>query len=169
MKHEEIARLAKMQAARARNFLKRGDRAVIIDMHAGDGHGVTGRQGDLFSGFESTATARLAIEIAAVLRDHGIVVDVYLCESAKDRRHSLQVFAGRATILRDHRKLPPLGIYSWGLVLNDPNGPSKHGVDIMQRLAGEVPRIDFIIVVNEGACGRIAGVRGVSSDNKAPP
>lgn len=169
-KHERIAQLAKMQAARARNFLRPGARVVIIDMHAGDGHGVTQPQGDLFRGSESTPTARLAIEISTAMREArpDVTVDVFLCEKVRKRRKSLEPFSGSATILTDHRKLPPLGRYAWGIVFNDPNGPSKHGVELMQRLAGDIARLDFIIVVNEGALGRIAGVRGASTDGNAP-
>ena len=47
--------------------------------------------------------------------------------------------------------------------MNDPNGPSGHGVEIMQKIARANPCSDFIVVVNCGSIKRHLGVG--KSDN----
>lgn len=158
VKHEAIERLARGQVARARLFLNAGDHVAIIDMHAGDGRGVVQPEPDLFRGDESTATPILATGIGEALRRDGYRCDVLLCEKNRDRRSLLTPLAERgAQILGNHATLPPLD-YRWALVFNDPNGHGAHGDDVLRRVAQEVPKADFLIVVNEASLSRHIGV-----------
>lgn len=170
-KHEIIERLARGQLARACLFLNPRDRTLIIDMHAGDGRGVDQPQADLFGGTESVPTSLLAVSLGEALERAGINVDVYLCERSHARREQLRrVFGDRAEIVGNHEKLPPFAGcgYQWGLVLNDPNGPSDHGDETLQRIAREVARADFLININVGAINRINGLTGYSTNKAAP-
>ena len=160
IKHEQIARLARAQANMARLFLVPGERCVIIDMHAGDGRGVLHPQPTLFWGDESTATPILAVEIGETLRRDGYACDIILCEKNRECRQRLSsiLIDHDVTILGDHSTIPPLN-YRWGLTFNDPNGHGKHGDDTLRRIACEVPRSDFLIIVNEASLRRSNGLK----------
>jgi hypothetical protein len=169
-KHDDLRAFAFGRLMIALIFLKAGERVAVVDMHAADGKGVLSRQPDLYSGPSSEATAKVSVDIANALRRKGIHCDLVLCEKNRERRKELSAFAvnNRALLVSTHQEIPPLIGCAWALIFNDPNGPRDHGVDVLQRIAGEVKRADFLIVVNEGAVGRIIKVTGTSTSKTAP-
>lgn len=171
IKHASIERIIRGQEAIARRILPFDASIALTDMHAADGFGSKAIQLDLLRGGESKATAVQIVECALRLRRAGYhAVEVYLCEKNNSRRTLL---AARfrdvpgLRILKDHSELPSFRPFIWALILNDPNGPGDHGDDTLQRIAKECRRADFLIVVNEGACERILGVRQPSANPKA--
>lgn len=172
-KHDLIAQLAAMQTARACTFLGHCDRVAIIDMHAGDAKGAKGRQPDFWRGDESRATALIACDMAAKFRKRGIVCDMLLFERSHAARDALAAqLAAQAKIHigRNHRALltwPGLCDYTFAVVLNDPNGPSDHGDEILAHVSRQIPRADSIIVVNEGFLVRLKGVGAVQTEKFA--
>jgi hypothetical protein len=155
-KHELVGSLARAQAAVLRLSRREG---VIIDMHAGDGVGVATEQEHLFGENESMASARLALGLG-----EKCLADVVLCETKADRREQLRPLMDawpHTRLLRSNRELASkvdYGPYRWALVLNDPNGHSKHSVEAMQAIAASVPVSDFIVCLNEGSLKRHLGV-----------
>lgn len=152
-KHDLIKRLASGQAKAFRT--KRSGRILIIDMHAGDGVGVDELQLDLFGGNPSCATAELALRLAADVGN----ADVVLCEKDRNKRALLEEQFPDAKIIGDHARAAELirNDHVWSLVINDPNGYSKHGIEHMRTIARRVPS-DFIIIFNEGALKRLLGM-----------
>jgi hypothetical protein len=134
-----------------------GGRGVIIDMHAHDGSGVDQPQRSLFGDHSSTSTAGMAVAAA-----HRYGCDVVLCEKNKERMQALQLRFGAGPIyVINHRHLPEMTLdaYTWAIILNDPNGPSEHGVDVMAELAHcRTMTTDFIVMINDGALARIEGL-----------
>jgi hypothetical protein len=174
-KHELVEQVVRMQTARARNFLRRDDRALVIDMHAGDAAGIKMDQPDFFRGAESRATPFIAIDAAARLRKLGVLCDVVLYEKSPAARADLASrLNGELVYLRgNHRSLlrwdtRRFKLYDFALVLNDPNGPAGHGDEMLELLARQVPKADFVIIVNQSACERINGVPGFSTNPDAP-
>lgn len=170
-KHHLIRRLAEGQAALALvSVLSKGGRAVVVDMHAGDGKGVEADQGELFYRSESRATPVIAASIAGMLRSRGVSCDLIFCERSKKAREKLWPLAEKhqAIIVRRHQDIKTQG-YAWGLILNDPNGPGDHGDETLTRIARDMPRADFILVVNEGAIWEILSVKTPSSNPNALP
>jgi hypothetical protein len=163
IKHEQIRRLALGQAAIAlRTLLRNGGKVRIADMHAGDGIGVEPSQFRLaFMPQDSAATPLITYDVAKLLREHGVGVDHYLCEINSRTRKRLARLARNmgAKLISDHAELPDIVGYRWGLYINDPNGPGKHGDATLTRIARRERTSDFIIVVNESALSRIAGVK----------
>lgn len=171
LKHHLIKRLAEGQSALAfASILARGGRAAIIDMHAGDGKGVEADQGELFYKSESRATPVIAAAVAEMLRNRGVPCDLIFCERSKKAREKLWPLAEKhqAIVVRGHKEIKTKG-YVWGLVFNDPNGPADHGDDVLARIASDIPRADFILVVNEGAIREILSVKNPSSNPNALP
>ncbi len=151
-----IGRALGAQVAKAAKAFR--GRGVIIDMHAHDGGGVPTPQIELFTDMSSTSSASMAVSAAT---RYGC--DVVLCERKRDRLKALKArFADRAAYLSNHFLLLDFDWrrYSWAVVLNDPNGPSEHGLDVMTHI-GSMPRLasDFLVMINDGALARIAGVR----------
>jgi hypothetical protein len=174
-KHELVDQLTRMQVARAGNFLRLDERALILDTHAGDAAGIKMDQPDFFRGDESRATPFIAMEAAAKLRKRGVLCDLVLYEKSPRARAELaNRLNGEVVYLRgNHRSLlrwdsRRFAIYSWGLLLNDPNGPSDHGDEMLGFVATHVARMDLIIIVNESACERVNGVPGLSTNPDAP-
>lgn len=163
-KHVLMAKALAAQAAKAAEAFRRG-RGVIVDMHAHDGGQVDSSQRSLFEDPSGTSSAVMALLTAQLHR-----CDLVLCESHRQRLHRLRLrinplAAARGVpvrFLNNHHKLLDLdwSPWAWAIVLNDPNGPSAHGVDVMTHIAS-LPRLrsDFIVMVNEGALSRIHGVR----------
>lgn len=134
---------------------------VIIDMHAGDGNGVEIAAGqlDMFRPNVSDATPALAIRFA---NEGWPAAKVFLCESNFKKRNKLRtIYGSDAEILRTNRELLKVDYsrFGWAIVLNDPCGPAHHALDVMQHISASVEKSDFIIVINFGALGRLAGVR----------
>ena len=137
------------------------DRGVIIDMHAGDGDGGTLPQLSLWEEALSDASPFIANRLANTVYP---TPDIILCESHVASRHQLdECFRNQRNvrILPNNHSLLKLDFsqYSWGLVLNDPNGPRDHSVDVLEFLSRSINYIDFIIVVNEGGIERHLGLR----------
>jgi hypothetical protein len=124
----------------------RAARILIIDFTAGDGDGVALHQMDFFRQNLSIPTPRLAVEIGA---KHG--ADVLLCEIDKKRRAMLQTRFPTTKIIGDHRgAVDHVDGYDYVIVINDPDGPSDHGIEWMQAITKIVPRTDFVVAFNEG-------------------
>jgi hypothetical protein len=163
IKHKLVERAAKGQATVMGSRYGRG---VIIDMHAGDGAGVDKPQLDLFEEHNpSCATAELATNLAEKLGN----TDVILCEHSAKQRALLEAEFQNALILPDH-SLAASHIsneYKWGLVLNDPNGPSDQGVEAMREIGERLKICDFVIVFNEGRTSALLKVRDTSAETEA--
>lgn len=162
IKHRWIYDLALAQANLAiHSILKNGGRALVFDMHAGDAKGVEILHGQMVLPIfqqESLTTAQSALLVGGLLRETrkaDIECDLWLAErSIKSRKELLsQVVRYQCEVLRNHCKYPQFdtGRYQWGLIFNDPNGPSDHSIEILKTLAVKIPSADFIVVVNEGA------------------
>lgn len=163
-KHHLIEKLLQPQIAILSMKIGRG--GLLIDMHAGDGHGSPKPQVDLFGLDDSEATAALCVRLAAQWQ-----AEVVLCETRADRRDALRDQFPAARILASHNRLPKsidVGAYPWVIVLNDPNGHSRHGVDVLIHLATTNPKSDFIICVNEGSLQRHLGVADSGDDLGKP-
>jgi len=162
-KHALINQLVSMQVARALTFLPPGSRVLVVDMHAGDSAGAKAIQPDLFAGDESRATPWVAIDAAERMRRNGMLCDLLLFERSHKARTELTTrLAGLdLRISGNHERLLKangLDQYAFAIVLNDPNGPGRHGDRVLAYLAKAIRRCDFIIVVNEGSLQRLAGV-----------
>ena len=155
IKHELIKRVVGGQVGVLR--LKFGNDGVIIDMHAGTGEGIDIARGqpDLFRDNISDATPALACRFA---RESTPPARVILCESVFERREMLRnLYGNQADIVHSNSMLLRMDLsrYSWAIIMNDPNGPSAHALEVMQHIAGQVPHSDFVINVNESALGRL--------------
>lgn len=153
-KHEHFRRFMGRQLP---VLAKRGH-GLIIDMHAGDGEATPHIQGDLFNGGALITTPHLALSMADRWG-----ADVWLCEkSHRPRAALLAAYGRRAEVVANHdrlmQRLPSIGAYPWVIVLNDPNGHGRHGVEVMQAIARENPCSDFIINVNHHTIRRHLGV-----------
>lgn len=97
-----------------------------------------------------------------------------LCEAKAERRQLLkQRFGGHehVTFLDNYEAIPTaidVAAYPWSVVLNDPNGHSKHGEDVLLHIAQHQPRADFIICLNEGSLHRHLSV-GKEGDDASKP
>lgn len=152
-KHDVVARIVKAQAYTLNHCI--GPGGIIIDMHAGDGRGVEQPQMSIFGTNPSRTTSELAVALS-----HNLRADVVLCEKDKERRAALSKRWPAMSVLRNHR-LAAAQIsneHRWTLVINDPNGPRDHGLEHMQAIAERLPIADFIIILNEAALDRCAGV-----------
>lgn len=159
-KHHLIKQLLQPQIAILSMKIGRG--GLLIDMHAGDGQGVPKPQVDLFGMDDSEATAALCDRLAAQWQ-----AEVVLCETRIDRREALRDQFPAARVLTSHNQVPKVidvGAYPWVIVLNDPNGHSRHGIDVLMHLAEVNRRSDFIICVNEGSLQRHLGVADSGDD-----
>lgn len=165
-KHELIKAAIEAQAAKASKVFR--GKGVIVDMHAHDGGGVEHPQLDMFGDYDSTSSAGIALLIA---RRYGC--DLVLCEKKRERLMLLKDRFGSFPIyLPNHYHLMDFDFarYQWAIVLNDPNGPSEHGVDVLIDISSK-PRLasDFIVMVNDGALARLDGVRDCCpSDSEKP-
>lgn len=155
-KHEILKKVINSYAGVARHF-KYGT-GLAIDMHAGDAKGVPHPQGDFFRITESTTSPAILYQIAQEHQNF----DILLCELLKNRRDSLSQAFPHARILKDHslaadylkllNKLP-----SWAIVVNDPCGHGKHGIDHMEAIGKILRRVDFVIVHPYGSlCQHLA-------------
>lgn len=149
--------------------MKVGRGGLIVDMHAHDGSGVSLPQTDLFDHNMSESTAAMAERVGRECGCH-----VVLCESITERRNLLRQRFGEldhVTILRSYNDVPKridVASYPWAMVLNDPNGQSKHGEDVLVHIARHRPKSDFIICVNEGALRRHVAVGRDGNDCDKP-
>lgn len=153
-KHDIIRDVSRGQASVLNKRF--GSRGIIIDMHSGDGAGVTQPQLDLFYGNNpSSATPEIARTMARLLGD----VDIVLCEKNRKRRDELIESFPLAKVIKDHAIAIDeiLPCHKWAVVLNDPNGWSGHGVEYMRAISRKVIS-DFIIVFNHGAMKRVLGM-----------
>jgi len=157
-----MAKALSAQAAKAAVAFRGA--GVIVDMHAHDGGQVESSQISLFDDPSGTSSAAMALLTAQRHR-----CDLVLCERNRQRLSQLRARIGsqaaargvKAQFLNNHHKLLDLdwAQWSWAIVLNDPNGPSEHGLDVMAHIAAQQRlRADFVVMVNEGAVLRIAGV-----------
>lgn len=158
-KHEAIKRAMHRQLP----VLRKRGRGLIIDMHAGDGKETLHPQPDMWAGGALITTPHLALS-------HARIADVWLCEKGREPRRTLiEGYGEQAKVLANHNKLlnclDEVRRYPWVLVLNDPNGPSEHGIEVMNQISHANAVSDFVIVVNRGAIKRILGVG--KSDNSA--
>lgn len=156
-KHDIINRVGMAQAyGLDRGIIFRRGRGVIVDMHAGDGNGVEQRQMSLLGPNLSRTTSELAVSLGRKLN-----ADVVLCESNPIRRAHLQERWPEIPVLKNHKEAAGLlsSSYRWALVMNDPNGCGKHGVEHMQAIASKVSICDFVIAVNEGSIKRNLGIQ----------
>lgn len=162
-KHEHFQRFMGRQLP---VLAKRG-RGLIVDMHAGDGEATPHKQADLFSGGALITTPHLALSMADRWG-----ADVWLCERSHAPHAALvREYGDRALVLRNHDKLSQKGdevaAYPWVLVLNDPNGHSAHGVEVMRSISDANPCSDFIINVNRGSIQRHLGVGAKDNSGNA--
>jgi len=137
--------------------MKLGRGGLIVDMHAGDGEGVETPQQDCFGVDISDGTAAMAVQAAWKWG-----ASVVLCETKPVLRKKLKAHFRGATILTTHNKIPTviqINTYPWVVVLNDPNGHSRHGLDVLAYISRASRVSDFIICVNEGSLKRHLGVR----------
>lgn len=153
-KHDLIEKFMNRQLP----VLAKKGRGCLIDMHAGDGQETPHPQPDFFAGGALRTTAALAVVAARRWK-----ADVILCERQQSSRQLLNgVYGGIARILDNHQGLldlaPELAGYAWLAVLNDPNGYSTQGVDIMASLANLNPVSDFIINFNRRSLTRPLGL-----------
>lgn len=167
-KHFLIQRLLKAQAAKLHQVF--GPGGVIIDMHAHDGDGVVTPQVDLFDETAmSQSTAEMAVAVAR--RYSGLAI---LCEKDAERRAMLEQRLGyqaQVIILKNNGLLDPalhVQPYPWVIVLNDPCGHSAHNVELLERITAGHPRVDFIVVINEGSLKRHLAVGSVGDDDESP-
>lgn len=160
-KHEAIRRAIDRQIP----VLRKRGRGLIIDMHAGDGKETDHPQPDMWAGGALITTPHLALS-------HTQYADVWLCEINADRRRLLNAAYGdRAKILANHSNLlthiEEIGRAPLVIVINDPNGHSKHGIEIMEQIARSNPISDFVIVVNIGSLKNHLGVGKSDNSNNA--
>jgi hypothetical protein len=150
IKHGMLDKIATSQIAAFR--FKFPDRsAMLIDGNAGDGEGVDKNQRDFFKGeIQSKPTAELLCDLADTFG-----ADVCLCERKQYKREKLSRLFPNRMILEDHARAPSLIVHDYTLWVSDPNGPKDHGVEHMAAVARRVQFSDFVIVLNEGALGRI--------------
>lgn len=161
-KHEMIREVAQAQISVLNLDGKKG---AIIDMHAGDGEGVDLPQADLFMTPVSQSTPYLAVELSHKCTPRS---DVILCERNRQHRALLtERFGTQAQILANHVELlnQSLQKYQWVFVLNDPCGPSAHGIPILQAIVARHRRADLLIMVNEGSIARHLGVAQFGDDH----
>lgn len=159
-KHFLIERALKAQLAKLDIIGRRP--GVIVDMHAHDGTGVHTPQRGLWSDACSTSSAAVAMHAS-----NRYNVDLILCEKNADRREQLMLNIPRRAVcgqstefFSDNRQLLEVDWkrYGFAVVLNDPNGPSEHALDVMQHVATQQGlKADFLIVVNDGALRRNIG------------
>lgn len=164
IKHDLIKRVVGGQTAVLR--MKFGDHGVIIDMHAGTGEGIEIAKGqpDLFRDNISDATPALACRFG---REGVRPAKVILCESIFERRELLRrLYGNQAAILSSNARLTRMDLsdFDWAMVMNDPNGPSGHALEVMRNIAKQVTHSDFVINVNESALARLAGVNPDGND-----
>lgn len=135
--------------------MKFGRGGLIIDMHAGDGEGVETPQMDCFGIDLSNGTAEMAVQLAKKWD-----ANVVLCESKQEKRKKLmEIFPG-IPILTTHNRIPKevrIDEYPWVVVLNDPNGHSRHGLDVLDHISRANRISDFIVCVNERSLKRHLG------------
>lgn len=146
--------------------MKFGDHGVIVDMHAGTGQGIDIAKGqpDLFRDNISDATPALACRFG---REGARPAKVILCESVFDRRELIRMLYGnQAEVLSSNALLLRMDFsgFAWAIVMNDPNGPAGHALEVMRHIAKQIPHSDFVINVNESALSRLAGVRPDGED-----
>jgi hypothetical protein len=133
-------------------------RMLLIDGNAGDGNGVALNQFDLFSGVRtSRSTAMLLHDLA-----HRHNATLCLCERDRAKRHRLSLQFPDAAILDDHARAAEFALtgFNYCLWLSDPCGYAGHGTEHMRKIATQILRSDFVIVMNELALRRVAGVAG---------
>lgn len=167
-KHLLISKLLNAQAAKLAAVF--GPGGVVIDMHAHDGNGVVTPQADLFDEWAlSRSTAAMAVAVAARYAGQAV-----LCERSPERRALLvEHFGARdgVEILRNHALLDParhVAPFPWVIVLNDPNGHSTHGPEVLEAITRGNPRTDFIVVINEGSLHRHLAVGATGAADESP-
>jgi hypothetical protein len=123
-----------------------GRRILLIDGNAGDGIGVPQEQLDLFDDNLSRPTPGILVQLGEKLGN----TDVVLCEKDVLRRDELARQFVKARILSDHALAAgEVNGQTYAIWVSDPCGAKEQGVDHMQRLAGLMPRSDFVVVFNE--------------------
>jgi hypothetical protein len=156
-KHELLERVAWAQLY-AYHVTHPRERHLIIDMHAGNGEGVSLPQLDMFCNRPSTTTVQIAMKLRMAIGN----CDVILCEKDKQRRQRLVEHFSSARILPDHAEIPSIiqPYHHWALIFNDPNGYGEHGIDTMQKIAA-ILKVDWLIVFNQGAFDRLYGMEEI--------
>jgi hypothetical protein len=177
-KHELVKDIVDAQIAVAGNFLRRQHSALIVDLHAGDGHGVEPAQGHLFGPQESIPTPLVALDAAMRLGSR-CRVSLRLFELDLARHTTLQCEIARRnpqlaaiSIERDHRGLSQFSFfrdYDYVLVISDPNGPRAAGADVLEEIALQRAgrRLDVVAVINVGALRRMANVHAPDPASRA--
>lgn len=163
LKHELLAKVATAQVAAWRSKHPYTPFAMI-DMHAGDAHGVQPAQLSLFGPYQSTTTAELALRLATTFGALG----VYLCERDTVSRAALAMRCPGVTLLHDHADLLTALPHAirWACILNDPNGPKDQGIAVLHALSSRLS-FDVCAVYNALAVHRVLSVSDTTdvSDN----
>jgi hypothetical protein len=160
IKHRAIDRFASGQVASFRRSHPHA-RMLLIDGNAGDGMGVEiplpyPFENDRIKRETSRPTAGLLADLA---NDHN--ADLCLCDKDKEKRQILKEYFPEAHIFSTHEEVVQFAIAQrpdYAIWLSDPCGPAGHGVEYMRELAMYVRYTDFVIILNEHACSRFAGV-----------
>jgi hypothetical protein len=157
IKHDLAAKAVGAQIGAFRRLFPQA-RIILIDGNAGDGDGVELKQFDLFAGVQkSRSTAQLLCDLAD---EHGATL--CLCERDRAKRHRLALLFPAATIVANHAEAASLALtgFNYALWLSDPCGYAGHGVQHMRKVATQILRSDYIIIMNELALKRVVGAKG---------
>lgn len=172
-KHELIKAAIDAQIAVASKLLHKRDSALIIDLHAGDGHGIEPAQLNLFGPQESVPTALIALAAAERLNKY-CRVGLRLFERDATRRHTLHdaislrnPHLDLLSIEENHKALQEFAFfrgYDYVLAISDPNGPKAAGTDVLIAIAQQRTdrRLDVLAVIATGALARIRGLKSNS-------